>query len=419
MKRNNFIIAILFLALSSYSYSQTLEEKVQRDDREVKRECAPFLDRNEHDKYSECIETKAYQGNIIAMNYVYPEDRSFSIYPIETIELTIKALGTSLRLEFLAYWSLIKENSHISRALEFSQNEYEQYKLGAEKWYSFLYYNPKRLEHLKNIVIENQRELNAHNEKMLYFENLLLNRIRKENDEYSRNIIEFASKYLDLANYYMKEDGIDNLKKAIFILESISNTPKLTLFSLYTEFPHYQIYSSELLARINYKFRKGSGLSNINMKNSDAFKFAKKSYDLLSYYGNQYVYSLINLSENKLDYDELFIRRILISGPQNVNYEKTYNETPQRWIDHFFGYSDLSNLLPLSYPIMLYENSLESKDFDNVDKAIKIMYEICNKGGIFKNLNSKIHKKEIDIACELHEVMSKDDKLPNIDLMYE
>lgn len=27
MKRNNFIIAILFLALSSYSYSQTLEEK--------------------------------------------------------------------------------------------------------------------------------------------------------------------------------------------------------------------------------------------------------------------------------------------------------------------------------------------------------------------------------------------------------
>lgn len=252
--------------------------------------------------------------------------------------------------------------------------------------------------------------------KMLYFEDLLLNRIREENDKNSKNIIEFASQYLGLANYYMKEDAVDNLKKAVFILESISNTPKLTLFSLYTKFPHYQIYSSELLARSNYKFIKGSGLSNINMKNSDAFKFAKKSYDLLSYYGNQYVYSLINLGENKLGFDELFIGRILISGPQNVNYEKTYNEILQSWIDNFFRNS---NLLPLSYPIMLYENSLESKDFDNVDKAIKIMYEICNKKGIFEDLNSKIHKKEIDIACELHDVMSKDGKLPNIDLTYE
>lgn len=405
MKRNNFIIAILFLVLSSYSYSQTLEERIERETRELERECKPFSERGKYSKYRDCIRIKALHNNIVAINE-YPPD-SVDIRNLETIELAIKAFGNKYSLVSTAFKTLTSRNEDLLEKLEPVQKEFNEYKAKTEKWYGFIYSKDK-LTSLASKVNELQAEFNTNEKKRLYYEELLLNEIKEENDAQGENIFYYAQHYLDIAKKHIKNNR--ERDKAIFIFKSIANAPKYTNLKNDSSYPYYQFYSSEFLAREAYKRSKSS--PNDNEARNEAFKFAERSYDLINYYRGQYASHYMNFDEALKSAETLGLYR-------TGNYSELINIASQEWLGYFFI---KSHFVPLAYPIILYENSLENKDFDNIDKAIKIMYDICNNNekGIFKGqLRDKRHKQEIDIACELHDVMNKEDKLPDIDLMYD
>ncbi|MDY5106108.1 MAG: hypothetical protein SPE78_03020 [Actinobacillus minor] len=399
MKRNNFIIAILFLVLSSYSYSQTLEERIERETRELERECKPFSERGKYSKYRDCIRIKALHNNIVAINE-YPPD-SVDIRNLETIELAIKAFGNKYSLVSTAFKTLTSRNEDLLEKLEPVQKEFNEYKAKTEKWYGFIYSKDK-LTSLASKVNELQAEFNTNEKKRLYYEELLLNRIKEKGIDTS------VDYYFKLAKDYIKKNG--GLDKAILIFESIANAPKYTNLKNDSSYPYYQFYSSEFLAREAYK--RSKSLPNDNEARNEAFKFAERSYDLINYYQGQYASHYMNFDEALKSAETLGLYR-------TGNYSELINIASQEWLGYFFI---KSHFVPLAYPIILYENSLENKDFDNIDKAIKIMYDICNNNekGIFKGeLDKEWHKQEIDIACELHDVMNKEDKLPDIDLMYD
>ncbi|EQA00338.1 hypothetical protein [Glaesserella parasuis] len=400
MKRNNFIIAILFLVLSSYSYSQTLEERIERETRELKRECKPFSERGQYSEYRDCIRIKALlDNNIVAIN-AYPPD-SVDIRNLETIELAIKAFGNKYSLVSTAFNTLTSRNEDLLEKLEPVQKEFNEYKAKTEKWYGFIYSKDK-LTSLASKVNELQTEFNANEKKRLYYEELLLNRIKEKGIDTS------VDYYFKLAKDYIKKNG--GLDKAILIFESIANAPKYTNLKNDSSYPYYQFYSSEFLAREAYK--RSKSLPNDNEARNEAFKFAERSYDLINYYQGQYASHYMNFDEALKSAETLGLYR-------TGNYSELINIASQEWLGYFFI---KSHFVPLAYPIILYENSLENKDFDNIDKAIKIMYDICNNNekGIFKGkLDEEMHEQEIDIACKLHYVMNKEEILPYIDLMYD
>ncbi|MDG6450491.1 hypothetical protein QAZ01_05955 [Glaesserella parasuis] len=403
MKRNNFIIAILFLVLSSYSYSQTLEERIERETRELERECKPFSERGKYSKYRDCIRIKALHNNIVAINE-YPPD-SVDIRNLETIELAIKAFGNKYSLVSTAFNTLTSRNEDLLEKLEPIQKEFNEYKAKTEKWYGFIYSKDK-LTSLASRVNELQTEFNANEKKRLYYEELLLNRIKEKGIDTS------VDYYFKLAKDYIKKNG--GLDKAILIFESIANAPKYTNLKNDSSYPYYQFYSSEFLAREAYK--RSKSLPNDNEARNEAFKFAERSYDLINYYQGQYASHYMNLDEALKSAETLGLWKI---GNRTGNYSELINIASQEWLGYFFI---KSHFVPLAYPIILYENSLENKDFDNIDKAIKIMYDICNNNekGIFKGkLDEEMHEQEIDIACKLHYVMNKEEILPYIDLMYD
>lgn len=410
MKRNNFIIAILFLVLSSYSYSQTLEERIERDTRELKRECKPFSERGQYSNYFGCIKDKALlDNNIVAIDNFAP---SSDTYNLEAVELAIKAFGNKFPLEYIAFNSLTRINEYLSEKLEPVQKEFNEYKTKTEKWYGFIYSKDK-LASLATKVDELQTEFNANEKKRLYYEELLLNRIKKKDN----TILGYTDYYyyFSLAQNYIKKSG--ELDKAILIFESIANAPKFKFTSLKSNssYPYYQFYSSEFLARAAYK-RSKLELNNDETKN-EAFKFAERSYGLIDFYNNQYVGYFSNSEDEIMKSSDGY--SVWMEASLSGDYSKLRDFASRKWLGNFFIES---HFVPLAYPIILYENSLANKDFDNVDKAIKIMYDICNNNekGIFKGqLRDKRHKQEIDIACELHDVMNKEDKLPDIDLMYD
>lgn len=410
MKRNNFIIAILFLVLSSYSYSQTLEERIERDTRELKRECKPFSERGQYSNYFGCIKDKALlDNNIVAIDNFAP---SSDTYNLEAVELAIKAFGNKFPLEYIAFNSLTRINEYLSEKLEPVQKEFNEYKTKTEKWYGFIYSKDK-LASLATKVDELQTEFNANEQKRLYYEELLLNRIKKKDN----TILGYTDYYyyFSLAQNYIKKSG--ELDKAILIFESIANAPKFKFTSLKSNssYPYYQFYSSEFLARAAYK-RSKLELNNDETKN-EAFKFAERSYGLIDFYNNQYVGYFSNSEDEIMKSSDGY--SVWMEASLSGDYSKLRDFASRKWLGNFFIES---HFVPLAYPIILYENSLANKDFDNVDKAIKIMYDICNNNekGIFKGeLDKEWHKQEIDIACELHDVMNKEDKLPDIDLMYD